>query len=163
MNDGTTRRAFLHGGALATAGLLASETTAVGQESHSHHEQEHAGHSSTEEYPRDRPSPGGPVGSPTDRGMLVPGLRTAGQPPVPVIVPDLPEKLGWRIVDGAEVFRPMAAPVLGSLLIADEVADVFLPVLYFAVCKGRWRKLHGITLFTRRHVAERLHEPASAS
>ena len=29
----------------------------------------------------------------------------------------------------------MAAPVLGGLLIADEVIDVFLPVLYFAVQK----------------------------
>jgi Cu(I)/Ag(I) efflux system membrane protein CusA/SilA len=37
----------------------------------------------------------------------------------------------------------MAAPVLGGLLIADEVIDVFLPVLFFAVQKGRWRKLHG--------------------
>ncbi len=36
----------------------------------------------------------------------------------------------------------MAAPVLGGLLIADEVIDVFLPVLYFAVQKIRWRRLH---------------------
>ena len=42
----------------------------------------------------------------------------------------------------AEVIRPMAAPVLGGLLIADEVIDVFLPVLYFAVKKQQWRKLH---------------------
>ena len=97
MNGEATRRAFLHGGALATAGLLATETTAAGQESHSHHEQEHAGHRSTADFPRDRPGPGGPVGSPTDRGMLVPGLRAAGHPPVPVIVPDLPEKLPWTV------------------------------------------------------------------
>ena len=32
----------------------------------------------------------------------------------------------------------MAAPVLGGLLVADEVIDVFLPVLYFAVQKRRW-------------------------
>ncbi len=83
MNGEATRRAFLHGGALATAGLLATETTAVGQESHSPHEQEHAGHGSTGDYPRDRPSLGGPVGSPTDRGMLVPGLGAAGSPPCP--------------------------------------------------------------------------------
>ena len=60
----------------------------------------------------------------------------------------------WATGVGAEVIRPMAAPVLGGLLIADEVIDVFLPVLYFAVCKGRWRKLHGISLFNRRQGAE---------
>ena len=46
---------------------------------------------------------------------------------------------------GAEVIRPMAAPVLGGLLIADEVIDVFLPVLYFAVCKRRWAKARRIS------------------
>jgi Cu(I)/Ag(I) efflux system membrane protein CusA/SilA len=55
----------------------------------------------------------------------------------------------WATGVGAEVIRPMAAPVLGGLLIADEVIDVFLPVLFFAVQKRRWRKLHGITLFSR--------------
>src|SRR5947208_4159795 len=44
----------------------------------------------------------------------------------------------WATGVGAEVIRPMAAPVLGGLLIADEVIDVFLPVLYFAVQKRRW-------------------------
>jgi Cu(I)/Ag(I) efflux system membrane protein CusA/SilA len=53
----------------------------------------------------------------------------------------------WATGVGAEVIRPMAAPVLGGLLIADEVIDVFLPVLFFAVQKRRWRKLHGITLY----------------
>ena len=48
----------------------------------------------------------------------------------------------WATGVGAEVIRPMAAPVLGGLLVADEVIDVFLPVLYFAVQKMRWRKLH---------------------
>jgi Cu(I)/Ag(I) efflux system membrane protein CusA/SilA len=49
----------------------------------------------------------------------------------------------WATGVGAEVIRPMAAPVLGGLLIADEVIDVFLPVLYFAIQKWRWRKFHG--------------------
>jgi Cu(I)/Ag(I) efflux system membrane protein CusA/SilA len=48
----------------------------------------------------------------------------------------------WATGVGAEVIRPMAAPVLGGLLIADEVIDIFLPVLYFAVQKRRWRALH---------------------
>ena len=49
----------------------------------------------------------------------------------------------WATGVGAEVIRPMAAPVLGGLLVADEVIDIFIPVLYFAVEKARWRKLHG--------------------
>jgi Cu(I)/Ag(I) efflux system membrane protein CusA/SilA len=53
----------------------------------------------------------------------------------------------WATGVGAEVIRPMAAPVLGGLLVADEVIDVFLPVLYFAVQKRRWRKRRGLGLF----------------
>ena len=36
---------------------------------------------------------------------------------------------------------PMAAPVLGGLLVADEVIDIFLPVLFYHVEKRRWLKL----------------------
>lgn len=36
----------------------------------------------------------------------------------------------------------MAAPVLGGILMADEVVDVFLPVLFYWVRARRWRKLH---------------------
>ncbi len=52
----------------------------------------------------------------------------------------------WATGVGSEVIRPMAAPVLGGLLIADEVIDVFLPVLYFAICKRRWAKIHHVSL-----------------
>ncbi len=48
----------------------------------------------------------------------------------------------WADGPGAEVIRPMAAPVLGGLLIADEVIDLLLPVLFFHVRKSRWRHLH---------------------
>jgi len=48
----------------------------------------------------------------------------------------------WATGVGAEVIRPMAAPVLGGLLVADEVIDIFLPVLYFSVQKWRWTRLH---------------------
>jgi copper/silver efflux system protein len=51
----------------------------------------------------------------------------------------------WATGVGAEVIRPMAAPVLGGLLVADEVIDVFLPVLYFAVSKRRWARVHHIS------------------
>jgi Cu(I)/Ag(I) efflux system membrane protein CusA/SilA len=50
----------------------------------------------------------------------------------------------WASGVGSEVIRPMAAPVLGGLLIADEVIDVFLPVLYFAAQKQRWRRIHRV-------------------
>jgi Cu(I)/Ag(I) efflux system membrane protein CusA/SilA len=66
----------------------------------------------------------------------------------------------WATGVGAEVIRPMAAPVLGGLLIADEVIDVFLPVLYFAVQKRRWFKVHGIGFWDRMTASGRLNEPA---
>jgi FtsP/CotA-like multicopper oxidase with cupredoxin domain len=67
------------------------------------------------DYPRDRPGPGGPVGSPTDRGRLVPGLRKPGLPPVPVVTPDLP-RLPWTFRDGAKEFHLIAMPVQRELL-----------------------------------------------
>lgn len=48
----------------------------------------------------------------------------------------------WASGTGAEIIAPMAAPVLGGLLIADEVIDIFLPVLFYHVEARRWRKLH---------------------
>lgn len=47
----------------------------------------------------------------------------------------------WAQGTGAEVMRPMAAPVLGGLLVADEVIDLLLPVLFHWVETNRWRKL----------------------
>ncbi len=51
----------------------------------------------------------------------------------------------WASGVGAEVIGPMAAPVLGGLLVADEVIDVFLPVFFFWVRKRRWQRLHAAT------------------
>ena len=42
----------------------------------------------------------------------------------------------WAHGVGAEVMAPMAAPVLGGLLMADEVIDIFLPVLFYHVEKA---------------------------
>ncbi|NBR07480.1 MAG: efflux RND transporter permease subunit [Planctomycetes bacterium] len=42
---------------------------------------------------------------------------------------------------GSEILAPMALPVLGGLLISDEVVDLFLPVRFFWVRKARWLKL----------------------
>jgi Cu(I)/Ag(I) efflux system membrane protein CusA/SilA len=48
----------------------------------------------------------------------------------------------WATGPGADVIRPMAAPVLGGILVADEVIDLLLPVLFYWVRRRRWRKLH---------------------
>jgi len=48
----------------------------------------------------------------------------------------------WATGVGAEVMKPMAAPVLGGLLIADEVIDLLLPVIFNWYQARRWRRLH---------------------
>ena len=48
----------------------------------------------------------------------------------------------WATGTGAEIMRPMAAPVLGGLLISDEVIDLMIPVLFYWIRRGRWLKLH---------------------
>jgi copper/silver efflux system protein len=48
----------------------------------------------------------------------------------------------WASGVGAEIIRPMAAPVLGGILVADEVIDLFLPVLFYWVRRRRWERLH---------------------
>jgi Cu(I)/Ag(I) efflux system membrane protein CusA/SilA len=42
---------------------------------------------------------------------------------------------------GGEILGPMALPVLGGLLISDEVVDIFLPVRFYWVRRARWLKL----------------------
>ncbi|HXT58111.1 MAG TPA: efflux RND transporter permease subunit, partial [Pirellulales bacterium] len=42
---------------------------------------------------------------------------------------------------GGEILAPMALPVLGGLLISDEVVDLFLPVRFYWIRRGRWLKL----------------------
>jgi Cu(I)/Ag(I) efflux system membrane protein CusA/SilA len=46
----------------------------------------------------------------------------------------------WATGTGAEVIRPMAAPVMGGILVADEVIDLLLPVLFYWVRRWRLRK-----------------------
>ena len=50
----------------------------------------------------------------------------------------------WATGVGHEVISAMAAPVLGGLLIADEVVDLFIPIRFYWVRRYRWLKLHGI-------------------
>jgi Cu(I)/Ag(I) efflux system membrane protein CusA/SilA len=47
----------------------------------------------------------------------------------------------WATGVGAEVIRPMAAPVLGGILVADEVVDLLLPVAFYAVRRRRLGRL----------------------
>ena len=49
----------------------------------------------------------------------------------------------WASGVGHEVLSAMAAPVLGGLLVSDEVVDLFLPVRFYWVRRYRWLKLHG--------------------
>jgi hypothetical protein len=42
---------------------------------------------------------------------------------------------------GGEILAPMALPVLGGLLISDEVVDIFLPVRFYWVRRARWLRL----------------------
>jgi FtsP/CotA-like multicopper oxidase with cupredoxin domain len=115
-----TRRDFLRKGTEATAGLLAAGAVPTTQASDQPEKQEHGsqpqhGHNH-KDYPRDHPGLGGPLGSATDRGKLVPGLRAAGLPPVPVVTPDL-EKLPYKMVEGYKEFH----------LVAKHTRREFLP------------------------------------
>ncbi len=49
----------------------------------------------------------------------------------------------WSTGVASEIIRPMAAPVLGGILVADEVIDLFLPILFYWVRRRRWSRVHG--------------------
>lgn len=57
---------------------------------------------------------------------------------------------------GGEILAPMALPVLGGLLISDEVVDLFLPVRFYWVRRARWLKIH------RNRVAAANTQPVAA-
>ena len=50
----------------------------------------------------------------------------------------------WASGVGHEVISAMAAPVLGGLLIADEVVDIFIPVRFYWARRRRWLKMRGL-------------------
>jgi FtsP/CotA-like multicopper oxidase with cupredoxin domain len=122
MEHDANRRKFLLGSTAAAAGLLAAGTTPTvqGADETTKHQHDHK----EQDYPRDHAGSGGPVGSATDRGKLVPGLRKADQPPVPVVTPDLP-KLTWKVKDGVKEFH----------LVAKHTRREFLP--------GQWMDVWG--------------------
>ncbi|HEV2947538.1 MAG TPA: efflux RND transporter permease subunit, partial [Gemmataceae bacterium] len=51
----------------------------------------------------------------------------------------------WATGPGADVIRPMVVPVLGGILIADEVIDLFLPVMFYWVRRRRWERIHELS------------------
>jgi FtsP/CotA-like multicopper oxidase with cupredoxin domain len=112
MSSESSRRDFLRGGTLATAGALAAGIGPLGAQGPGGQHQ----HGGGGDFPRDHAGPGGPVGSATDRGKLVPGLRSPTEPPVLVETPDLPNNLPWKMVRGAKEFHLHAQPVKRELL-----------------------------------------------
>jgi FtsP/CotA-like multicopper oxidase with cupredoxin domain len=112
MEHAASRREFLAAGSAGTAGLIASGSESPVRAASAVQE---AKATASALYPRTRAGSGGPVGSATDRGKLVPGLRPAGLPPVPIETPDLP-RLGGTLRDGAMEFHLIAMPVKRELL-----------------------------------------------
>ncbi len=48
----------------------------------------------------------------------------------------------WATGTGSEIMQPLAATVLGGILVADEVVDLLLPVLFYRVRAHRWKRIH---------------------
>lgn len=126
MEANTSRRDFLQSTTLASAGLFVAGGAQIAEGQHppdasggNHHS---AGHDmpGEQEYSRNEPGRGGPVGSVTDRGKLVAGLRDPKAPPVPVEMPDV-TKLYWEMKDGVKEFH----------LVAEHVRREILPDMHF--------------------------------
>ncbi len=124
----TTRREFISKGALTAASALAVSTAtiaqAAGAQREGNHSQRHSESTleNDEGFPRDHPAPSGPVGSDTDRGKLVPGLRGVDESPVLVETPDL-TKLFWELKDDVKEFH----------LHCRHTQREFLPDMWFNV------------------------------
>ncbi len=66
----------------------------------------------------------------------------------------------WASGVGSEIIRPMAAPVLGGILVADEVVDLLIPVLFYAIRRWRWRRWHIHLAFQKTERRPALEPPA---
>jgi Cu(I)/Ag(I) efflux system membrane protein CusA/SilA len=64
---------------------------------------------------------------------------------------------------GSEIISAMALPVLGGLLIADEVVDIFLPVRFYWVRRARWLKLQQQREAAARRQGETSRQPTLAA
>jgi Cu(I)/Ag(I) efflux system membrane protein CusA/SilA len=97
-------------------------------------------------YLRDALAKAGPLAALSDSQLRAAVLNGAVQRLRPKLLTEGTAILGlapllWADGPGAEVIRPMVAPVLGGLLVADEVIDLTLPVLFYWVRRGRRRHL----------------------
>jgi FtsP/CotA-like multicopper oxidase with cupredoxin domain len=122
MKSEATRRDFLRTGTLAAAGLAGTASAGICAAEPPAHPN-HQDHGDVDDYPRDHAGSGGPVGSATDRGKLVPGFRKPGERPVPVETPDL-AKLPARLGEGG---------VKEFHLTAKHTRREFLPGEFFDV------------------------------
>jgi FtsP/CotA-like multicopper oxidase with cupredoxin domain len=116
MEHRSSRRDFLRRSALTTAGALATDLVEGAEGAPLLHA------TTIDDYPRDRPAVWGVVGGAADRGKLVPGRRNPGDPPVPVLTPDV-RHLPYAWKNGAKEFH----------LIAEPVKQEFLPHLVMDV------------------------------
>ena len=82
MEKNSTRRELIRNTPLGAGVLTTAAAANLGAEPGQPPAHQH------EEYPRNQPGRGGPVGSATDRGKLVPGLRKPDLTPVSVVTPD---------------------------------------------------------------------------
>lgn len=132
MDQETTRRGFLHGGALATAGLLATAAASAQEKSQKPTSDPHQAHKdggkpadnkqATESHAHEMQHGQGAVGSANDRGKLVSGRRGANEPPVPIEAPDL-TNLFWEMKQGVKEFH----------LHCRHTRREFLPDMWFDV------------------------------
>ena len=61
----------------------------------------------------------------------------------------------WSHGVASEVIRPMAAPVFGGLLIADEVIDLLLPIIFYRIRLKRWQRLNQASTLQTNHTDAR--------
>lgn len=119
MNSESSRRDFIRVGSLGAAGMVTAGATRLAAGQHEHHDASQMQHHN--EVQEDThgaarlADTSGPFGSPTDRGKLVSGFRSATEPPAPVEAPDL-SKLSWKMVNSAKEFHLHAQPVQRELL-----------------------------------------------
>ncbi|MFO0957882.1 MAG: efflux RND transporter permease subunit [Isosphaeraceae bacterium] len=99
-------------------------------------------------YLRDAVEKAGGLGGLTPEGLRQAVLDGAVQRLRPKLLTEGTTILGlapvlWASGVGSEVIRPMAAPVIGGLLVADEVIDLLIPVLFYRIRLARLRRMEG--------------------
>ena len=109
-----SRRRFLKSASLGTAGLMLGGAASTSAQSPAPQDDSPPPDEAVD-YPRTHAGPGGPLGSATDRGKLVPGRRAADQPPVEVETPDIP-KLPFELTNGVKEFHLTAEHVQVEIL-----------------------------------------------